>query len=176
MYSDVKRFYQAAFLVVFFGLMGVLYLGSLQIKAQLPPPLPDVAMNPIQVDRLGTGVLSPNLGQIATETQQITWPENRWLVGWSPWIGYGRGTVLESHLILFHGTTQLFVRGPHKEGPSFMYDCASNCDFFPSGSARFVKAKEVVSIQFLVSNTGSNPPAVGGQANARIFTVKVSGN
>lgn len=125
----------------------------------------------IQVSRLGTAVLRPTDGKFATVRVELEWPEDRYLIGWSPWIGYGHGSVLESHLILLHDQEQLFVRGPHKESGAVMYDEAQIADFFPAGTGRLVKAGEKVALEFLVVNIGTPPAKMGGQANARIFSV-----
>ncbi len=143
-------------------------------KTRTTAVAPVQSMQSVEVDILGTDVLKPALGQIQTENADLTWPEDRYLIGWSPWIGYGKGSVLESHFILIHNGTQLFLRGPHKENPVTMYDCAATAEFFPAGTGRLVHAGEKVSVQFLVLDTGSQPGQIGGQANARIFSVKVT--
>lgn len=105
----------------------------------------------------------------------VTWPEDRWLLGWGPWVGWGKGSVGEGHLALLitgpdGGFLPLFMRGPHKESNAVMYDLAACCDFFPSGYARFVKAGEQLILQLHYSNLGTDP--FGIQGSARLFTVK----
>ena len=127
----------------------------------------------IEIDVLGTGILTPSYGsRPSLATTSLYWPEDRWLLGWSPWIGFGRATILESHLILRHNGTSVFVRGPHKESDGQMYDLTGS-EFFPTGTGRLVKAGETVGIEFLVSNTGYPLTPSGGQANARIYSIKV---
>ncbi len=151
--------------------------GFVQTSAEPPKPkltssFQVAAMQNVEVDVVGTGVLKPDLGKIQTQELDIIWQEDRYLIGWAPWIGYGKGSVLESHFILMHNGVQLFVRGPHKENSSVMYDCANPSEFFPDGTGRLVRAGEKVTMQFLVLNTGSQPGQIGGQANARVFSLK----
>src|SRR5258708_6889243 len=128
-------------------------------------------MTNVEVDTLGTGVLAPPSGtppQYANVT--LTWSEDRFLIGWAPWIGYGKQCEIESHLILYAGGHQIFLRGPHKESGNQIYDYTGS-DFFPAGYGRFVPKGTVITLQFLVSNTAFPGVPIGGQSNARIFSV-----
>src|ERR1700674_3701776 len=119
-------------------------------------------MNNVEIDVLGTGVLQPGYGQYKIDAPTLTWKEDRWLIGWAPWIGYGRTSMLESHLLLSHQGLTVFLRGPHKESDGQMYDL-TGAEFFPPGCGRLVKAGEVIGMQFLVSNTGYPTTPCGGQ-------------
>jgi hypothetical protein len=134
----------------------------------------------VEPDFLCTDVLTSTIKPTIQE-KELSWPEDRYVVGWNPWIGYGKGGEFESHLILLHeipgpnGTppidVQLFARGPHKENQSVMYDEAKSSDFFRANEGRLVLVGEKVKIQFLISNTAPGQQAQG-QANARIFSVR----
>jgi hypothetical protein len=133
----------------------------------------------VEVDFLVTDVV------LKTDTvyARFTAPEDRWVIGWGPWVGVDKGNVFEGHLALSHvaaadGTvTGLFMRGPHKEADSVMYDVAGNCDFFPTGTGRFVKAGDQLLLTLHCTDTGSLPPQpFGVQGSIRVFSVKTTGN
>ncbi len=127
----------------------------------------------VEIDFLNTPVLAPVSGSPPVfNYQQLTWPEDRFLIGWAPWMGFGKGSELESHLILYAAGVQCFLRGPHKEGSPEMYDITGS-EFFPEDFGRFVPKGGVITIEFCYSNTSVPGTPVGGQANARIFSVKV---
>lgn len=130
-------------------------------------------MNRVEVDILGTKVLWVKAGEAAVvERNTLTWPEPRWLIGWAPWMGYGSTHCFESHYMLQHNGTSLFVRGPHRDSGATMYDEAKGSEFFPPDHGRYVAAGEPVSTEFLINPLGPIGSLVGGQANARIFSVK----
>lgn len=127
----------------------------------------------VETDVLYTDVLSPVSGQRLSAEVPLNWLEDRYLIGWSPWLGFGHGNVIEAHCILIHRSAgkpdaQLFLRGPHKE-TNVMYDLC-RADFFPAGHGRFIPKGDQVLISFLVANVSY--VVVYGQANARIFSVK----
>ncbi len=127
----------------------------------------------VEVDFVNTPVLAPASGAPPVfNYQAFSWPEDRFLIGWDPWMGFGKQSELESHIVLYAEGIQLFLRGPHKESPNQMYDI-TGAEFFPSGYGRFVPKGGVITLEFLYSNTSSPGVPVGGQANARIFSVKV---
>jgi hypothetical protein len=110
--------------------------------------------------------------------ESLTWPEDRWLIGWGPWIGVDKGNVFEGHLALLHIPQAdpslggaLFMRGPHKEIPS-AYDYAGQLDFFPAGCGRFIKAGDTILLQLHYTDTGSDPGTFAIQGSARIFSIK----
>ncbi len=122
----------------------------------------------LEVTFLDSGPFTIAPGAVEVRNLNASFPENRVIVGWMPWMGFARGGVLEGHILLLHGTTQLFLRGPHKENPSVYYD-VPQAMFFPAGTGRIVPAGETITVQVLASNTGTSPTAAHG--NARIFTV-----
>lgn len=130
-------------------------------------------MQAIEVDMIGGPVLWVNGGDPpATQVETLTWPEARYLLGWAPWMGYGSQSCFESHYMLLHNDTQLFVRGPHRDSAAVMYDEARTSEFFPSGYGRYVRAGEPIQVELLVNPLTAVGVPVGAQANARIFSVK----
>jgi len=113
---------------------------------------------------LGQAVLTKLLIQ---QSDPLLWPQDRYLIGWAPWIGFGKGSVLECHLMLFHRDQSIFLLGPHKENSSVVYDC-TRPDFFPSGYGRLIKTGEPLSVQLVANPTGAY---AGVAANARVFSV-----
>ena len=130
-------------------------------------------MTNVLYDYLPTDGVVPVLGEgpVVTTSAPLTWPQNRWLIGWSPWIGVARGTIFEGHLILLVNGARIFLRGRHKEVDA-MYDVGKSPDFFPFGYGVFVPAGTPIALQLLATNTGTPPDVdVGVAANAMIFSV-----
>jgi hypothetical protein len=132
-------------------------------------------MQNVEVDFLVTDIVQKS----DTVYKQLTWTEDRWVIGWGPWIGVNKGNVFEGHLALSHVITSdpevvtgLFMRGPHKENEA-AYDYAQNCDFFPEGTGRLVKAGEPMVLTLHCTDTGSQANYFGVQGSIRIYSVKV---
>jgi hypothetical protein len=172
--SSAKRFIVGSLSLWVLTLVGIalVYLdGRATATALQPPHSPSQPFTDVQVDFVETVVLRPIYNQaplVINVPLAHPWTQARHIIGWSPWVGLNRGSIVEGHLILRVNSQQVFLRGPHKEAGLAMYD-ETGADFFPAGTGYPVRPGDQVSIQFLLSNTSNANPA-GGQANVRIYS------
>jgi len=131
-------------------------------------PASFVAVNYDYVDP-GSVMLIPATGVVQTQDTQVVWSQDRYILGWSPWIGWDRGAIMESHLALFVGSKRVFLRGAHKENSSVFYDEAKSSEFFPSGYGFLVPAGTPVILQFSCHSTGQI--IFNSRANAVVYSV-----
>jgi hypothetical protein len=121
-------------------------------------------------------IVTDLLKQDGTIYKVLTWHENRYLIGWGPWLGCDKDNVFEGHLALnyFPGPdpVPVFMLGPHKEASSKMYDEAGGMEkFFPSGYGIFISAGSEILLELHGTDTGSPPGTFALQGSARVFSV-----
>jgi len=128
------------------------------------------------IEVLDDFLVTPLLRADGTVYVVITWPQNRWLIGWGPWLGCDKDNLFEGHLALNYypgpNPQPIWMLGPHKESSAKMYDEAGGKEkFFPSGYGIFISAGSEVLLELHGIDTGSVPGTFALQGSARVFTV-----